>query len=37
VTLAPILGEYVCLELLHEQHAPMLAPYRPDRFVAAAS
>lgn len=36
VTLAPILGESVRAELLHAQHVPMLAPYRPDRFLAGA-
>ena len=29
VTLAPILGKYVRAELLHEEPAAALAPYRP--------
>jgi glycine/D-amino acid oxidase-like deaminating enzyme len=36
VTLAPILGEYVAHEVLSGIKAPMLAPYRPDRFAAKA-
>jgi glycine/D-amino acid oxidase-like deaminating enzyme len=35
VTLAPILGEHVRSELLHEREVTALAPYRPDRFTAA--
>ncbi|MGH8135619.1 MAG: NAD(P)/FAD-dependent oxidoreductase [Steroidobacteraceae bacterium] len=34
VTLAPILGEYMRMELLHEQRVDVLAPYRPGRFTA---
>jgi glycine/D-amino acid oxidase-like deaminating enzyme len=37
VTLAPILGELVRRELLEEQGAEELAPYRPDRFGSAAA
>jgi glycine/D-amino acid oxidase-like deaminating enzyme len=37
VTLAPILGEYVRAELLDGQDVPMLAPYRPNRYVPGPS
>ena len=37
VTLAPILGEYVRAELLHEEPAAALAPYRPGRPASRAS
>ena len=36
VTLAPILGEHVRTELLHEREVTVLTPYRPDRFMAGA-
>ncbi len=36
VTLAPILGQHVRTELLHEREVTSLAPYRPKRFSAAA-
>lgn len=36
VTLAPILGEHVRTELLHEREVAELGPYRPDRFIASA-
>ncbi len=36
VTLAPILGQHVRSELLHEREVAELAPYRPERFAAAA-
>jgi glycine/D-amino acid oxidase-like deaminating enzyme len=36
VTLAPILGQHVRTELLHEREVTELAPYRPARFTAAA-
>lgn len=31
-TLAPIIAEYLAEEMLGDTRAPMLAPYRPDRF-----
>jgi glycine/D-amino acid oxidase-like deaminating enzyme len=36
VTLAPILGRYVAREVLAAARLEALAPYRPERFVAAA-
>lgn len=36
VTLAPILGEHVRTELLHEREVTALAPYRPDRSMTSA-
>ncbi len=36
VTLAPILGSYVAREVLAAARLEALAPYRPERFVAAA-
>jgi glycine/D-amino acid oxidase-like deaminating enzyme len=36
VTLAPVLGELVRRELLDEQRAEELSPYRPERFVVPA-
>ncbi|MSP81935.1 MAG: FAD-binding oxidoreductase [Alphaproteobacteria bacterium] len=36
VTLAPLLGDLVAIELTGEPPSPLLAPYRPDRFITAA-
>lgn len=33
VTLAPALGLFAAEEILHGQHEPLLAPYRPARFI----
>ncbi|MWD26472.1 FAD-dependent oxidoreductase [Aquicoccus sp. SCR17] len=35
VTLAPVMAELLAHEILREEPAPMLAPYRPGRFAAA--
>ena len=35
ITLAPILGRYAAQEIMSGHAAPMLQPYRPDRYIAA--
>lgn len=35
ITLAPILGRYAAREIMSGEVAPLLQPYRPDRYIAA--